>query len=207
MIATGTDVKPIEIVMFMRAVKSRGYFEQMKGRGVRVMPTDDLRRVTKDAPAKTHFVIVDAVGVTESEIIDTPAPLERKRSIGFAKLLEQVAWGHTDPATISSLAFRLSKLDKTLPDQQREQVRTLSGGQDLHTIVARLVEASDIDHQVMRARQDNGLSSDQMPDDAQIEAAREEMARRSSPGRTPMPTSGPPKHIGDGIAQANPPDT
>ncbi len=65
MIATGTDVKPIEIVMFMRMVKSRGYFEQMKGRGVRVMPSDDLKRVTRDAPAKTHFVIVDAVGVSE----------------------------------------------------------------------------------------------------------------------------------------------
>lgn len=179
MIATGTDVKPIEIVMFMRSVKSRGYFEQMKGRGVRVMPTDDLRRVTKDAPAKTHFVIVDAVGVTESPLIDPPAPLERKRSVSFAKLMEQVAWGHLDPATVSSLAFRLGKLDKTLSDNQRDQLRTLSGGADLHTIVARLVEASDIDHQVERARQDNGLPASEMPDDAQIETAREAMAREA----------------------------
>ena len=85
MIATGTDVKPIEIVFFMRTVKSRGYFEQMKGRGVRVMPTDDLRRVTQDAPAKTHFVIVDAVGVFETGLIDPDPPLERKRSVPFRR--------------------------------------------------------------------------------------------------------------------------
>jgi type I restriction enzyme, R subunit len=83
MIATGTDVKPIEIVMFMRTVKSRGYFEQMKGRGVRVMPADDLKRVTSDAPARTHFVIVDAVGVSETEMADGAPPMERKRSVGF----------------------------------------------------------------------------------------------------------------------------
>ena len=29
MIATGTDIKPIEIVMFMRSVESRVLFEQM----------------------------------------------------------------------------------------------------------------------------------------------------------------------------------
>ncbi len=178
MIATGTDVKPIEIVVFMRMVKSRGYFEQMKGRGVRVMPSDDLKRVTRDAPAKTHFVIIDAVGVSEMEMSDSP-PMERKRSVGFAKLLEQIAWGHTDPATISSLAFRLSKLDKVLAPDQREQIRVLSGGQDFHQIVAGLIEASDIDHQVEHAREMAGLASPDLPDDAQIAAAQEQMAREA----------------------------
>jgi type I restriction enzyme R subunit len=179
MIATGTDVKPIEIVMFMRSVKSRGYFEQMKGRGVRVMPSDDLKRVTRDAPAKTHFVIIDAVGVTEDPLIDNPAPLERKRSVSFSRLMEQVAWGHADTATISSLAFRLSKLDKTLTTDQREQVRVLSGGQDFHEIVASLVEASDIDHQVDRAREMSHLPPDAMPDEAQIAEAQEELAQEA----------------------------
>jgi type I restriction enzyme R subunit len=67
MIATGTDIKPVEIVFFMRAVKSRGFFEQMKGRGVRVIKPDDLKAVTPDAKAKDHFVIVDAVGVCERD--------------------------------------------------------------------------------------------------------------------------------------------
>ena len=43
MIATGTDVKPLECVFFMRSVKSRTYFEQMKGRGVRIVDADDSR--------------------------------------------------------------------------------------------------------------------------------------------------------------------
>jgi type I restriction enzyme R subunit len=178
MIATGTDVKPIEIVMFMRSVKSRGYYEQMKGRGVRVMPSDDLKRVTRDAPAKTHFVIIDAVGVTESPLLESDPPMERKRSVAFGRLMEQIAWGHTDPATISSLAFRLSKLDKTLTPEQHEGIRVL-GGQDFHHVVAKLVEASDIDHHVQRAREVNGLTSDEMPDDTQIAAAQQEMAREA----------------------------
>ena len=66
MISTGTDIKPLECLVFMRAVRSSGYFEQMKGRGVRTIKSDDLRSVTGDATAKTHFIIVDAVGVCES---------------------------------------------------------------------------------------------------------------------------------------------
>ena len=66
MISTGTDIKPLECLLFMRSVRSSGYFEQMKGRGVRTISTDDLRTVTSDATAKTHFIIVDAVGVCKS---------------------------------------------------------------------------------------------------------------------------------------------
>ncbi|MBA2289843.1 MAG: DEAD/DEAH box helicase family protein, partial [Chloroflexia bacterium] len=174
MIATGTDVKPIEIVMFMRTVRSRGYFEQMKGRGVRVMPTDDLRRVTKDAPAKTHFVIVDAVGVSETEMSDTP-PMERKRSIGFAKLLEQVDWGHDDPEILSSLAYRLSKLDKVLTPTQHKQLMTASGGESLSQIVEHLVKASDPDYCIQQAREDGNDE----PTAEQIDSAREALVERA----------------------------
>ncbi len=62
MIATGTDVKPLECLIFMRDVRSKNYFEQMKGRGTRVLEPDDLKKVTPSAKAKTHYVIVDAVG-------------------------------------------------------------------------------------------------------------------------------------------------
>ena len=66
MISTGTDIKPLECLVFMRAVRSSGYFEQMIGRGVRTINPEDLRAVTGDAETKTHFIIVDAVGVCES---------------------------------------------------------------------------------------------------------------------------------------------
>jgi type I restriction enzyme R subunit len=67
MIATGTDIKPLEVVLFMRSVKSRGYFDQMKGRGVRIINDDDLQSVTPDAKTKDHYIIVDAVGVCERD--------------------------------------------------------------------------------------------------------------------------------------------
>jgi type I restriction enzyme R subunit len=187
MIATGTDVKPIEIVFFMRTVKSRGYFEQMKGRGVRVMPTDDLRRVTRDAPAKTHFVIVDAVGVSETELVDTP-PLERKRSVSFSRLLETVAWGHADPDTISSLAFRLSRLDKELGPEGQEQIRTASGGLPLREIVQGLIEAGDPDRQIEHARQIAGLPADAEPEPEQVAAARQELLERAAAPLASNPT-------------------
>lgn len=66
MISTGTDIKPLECLLFMRDVKSRIYYEQMKGRGTRSIDPSDLQSVTADARHKTHFVLVDAVGVTES---------------------------------------------------------------------------------------------------------------------------------------------
>ncbi len=86
MIATGTDVKPLECVFFMRSVKSRTFFEQMKGRGVRVIDAADFQPVTPDAPAKDRFVIVDAVGVTETDLADT-LPLDRKPTVSLDKLL------------------------------------------------------------------------------------------------------------------------
>jgi type I restriction enzyme, R subunit len=111
MIATGTDIKPVEIVVFMRSVKSRNFFEQMKGRGVRVISPDDLIAVTPDAKAKDHFVIVDCVGVCERDLTDS-RPMDQKKAVPFDKLLQAVALGNTEPDVLSSVAARLSRLDR-----------------------------------------------------------------------------------------------
>jgi type I restriction enzyme R subunit len=92
MIATGTDIKPLEALLFMRQVRSRVLFEQMLGRGTRVINPNDLQAVTPDARIKDRFVIVDAVGIVEQEKIDTQT-LERKRSKTLRQLLEAVALG------------------------------------------------------------------------------------------------------------------
>ena len=110
MIATGTDMKPVEIVVFMRAVKSRTFFEQMKGRGVRVIKPDDLKAVTPDATAKDHFVIVDAVGVCEQDKTDA-RPMEKKPSVAFDKLLQAVALGNTEEDVLTSIAGRLARME------------------------------------------------------------------------------------------------
>ena len=170
MIATGTDIKPIEIVMFMRNVKSRVQFEQMKGRGVRIIDENELRAVTDDATAKTHFVIVDCVGVTETDLADTQ-PLERKKNVSFKALLEHVALGGTDPDYISSLASRLARLDKQCGDKEKEKIAAVSGGEDIRSISHAIVTALDPDEQIEKARQDNGLPADADPAPDQVQAA------------------------------------
>lgn len=67
LVATGTDVKPLEVVLFMKDVFSEVLYTQMKGRGCRVITDDKLREVTPNADTKECYYIVDAVGVTEHE--------------------------------------------------------------------------------------------------------------------------------------------
>lgn len=170
MIATGTDIKPLEIVMFMRTVRSRNYFEQMKGRGSRVMVPTDFRQVTSDAPAKTHFMIVDCVGVTESNLVET-TPMDREPTVGFEKLLNQVAMGTTSPDTASTLASRLSRLDRRLEPAGQEEVKRVSGGLTLKHLVAGLVRAGDPDAHADAARAALGLAPDAEPPAAEVKKA------------------------------------
>src|SRR5205823_6287981 len=144
MIATGTDIKPLEIVMFMRSVKSRSFFEQMKGRGVRVISDTDFQSVTPDAKTKTHFVIVDAVGVCERDKTDS-RPLEQKPSVPLEKLMEHIAIGAREPELLSSLAGRLIRLEKRIERDVRTEVEKLSGGKTLSNISRDLLDAIDPD--------------------------------------------------------------
>ncbi|PYJ79184.1 MAG: restriction endonuclease subunit R, partial [Verrucomicrobia bacterium] len=144
MIATGTDVKPLEIVFFMRSVKSQSFFEQMKGRGVRVMSPTEFQAVTPDATVKTHFVVIDAVGVCERDKSDS-RPLEQKPSVPIERLLEGVALGVREPETLTSLAGRLIRLEKQLEPDVRADVEKLAGGQSLSQLAKNLLEAVDPD--------------------------------------------------------------
>ncbi|MEO8627157.1 MAG: type I restriction-modification enzyme R subunit C-terminal domain-containing protein [Betaproteobacteria bacterium] len=140
MIATGTDIKPLEIVMFMRAVKSRTFFEQMKGRGVRVISPDDLKAVTPDAKAKDHFVIVDCVGVCERDMTDS-RPMDQKKSVPLDKLLQAVALGNTEPDVLSSVAARLARLEKDLPPVDQAKIAQAAGGVTLKDLTRGIVNA------------------------------------------------------------------
>ncbi len=144
MIATGTDIKSVEVLIFLRDVKSALYFEQMKGRGVRTINSADLTNVTPDAYTKDRFVLIDAVGVTESAKTIAP-PLERERVVAFDKLLEQAASGRNDPDLVSTLAGRLATLDRKLTDEDRTRIVAATGGQRLHDIAAALIGALDND--------------------------------------------------------------
>ena len=144
MVATGTDIKPLECIIFMRNIRSRVYFEQMKGRGTRTISSTDLHGVTPDTHHKTHFVIVDAVGVCENDKTDS-RPLERKRSVPFDKLLESVMLGNRDPDTLTSLAGRLAQLDREIGDDERKRVTEVSGGLSLQRMIHTLFDAMDPD--------------------------------------------------------------
>jgi len=144
MIATGTDIKAVEVVMFMRAVKSRAFFEQMKGRGVRVISADDLQSVTPDAKAKDHFVIVDAVGVCERDKTDS-RPMESKPTVSFEKLMQAVAFGNTEDDVLSSLAGRLARMEHRISAEDDARIKQLSGGLGVRELAHRIVQSLDPD--------------------------------------------------------------
>jgi type I restriction enzyme R subunit len=176
MIATGTDVRPLECVMFMRQVRSRNFFEQMKGRGVRVIDPNDLQAVSADATAKTHFVIVDAVGVTEGEFNDT-SPLDRRKTESLKKLLDQVAAGVRDPEIVSTIAGRLARLDRVISNDDRAALAEVADGVDLSDLVGVLTDAVDIDKAWDRASEAIGGGD---PTSEQIETARVELVETAS---------------------------
>lgn len=179
MVATGTDIKPIEIVMFLRAVKSRLLFEQMKGRGVRIIDPNDLRAVSgEEAKAKTHFVIVDCVGVTEKELADSQ-PLERKRTVSLQALLQHVAMGGTNQEVLSSLASRLARLDRQCGQEDQARVREASGGIPLGRLCAAIVDGLDPDRQIAEARRLFEVSEGSEPTDQQLDQAAEALLKHA----------------------------
>jgi type I restriction enzyme R subunit len=144
MIATGTDVKPLECVFFMRDVRSASYFEQMKGRGSRTIPDADFQAVTPDASSKLRFVIVDAVGVTEHDFVDPP--LNRDKSVTLKKLLDKAANLSLTEDETATLASRLAALELQLTDAERAELDQVAGMPVRH-LVRDLVDAVDPDTQ------------------------------------------------------------
>ncbi|MBX3629078.1 MAG: DEAD/DEAH box helicase family protein [Nitrosomonas sp.] len=153
MIATGTDVRPLECLLFMRDVKSRNYFEQMKGRGTRTLDADSLKKVTPSATsAKTHYVIVDAIGVTKS-LKTASQPLITKPGVSLKELAMGVMMGVRDEDTVSSLAGRLARLDRQLDDKDRARISEKAGGKPLLLIVGELLNAINPDTVEQKALQ------------------------------------------------------
>lgn len=178
MIATGTDVKPLECLLFMRNIRSLAYFEQMKGRGCRVIDSDSLQSVTPDARAKTHFVIVDAVGVCESQKQSTRS-LDRKPSESLEKVLAAVAAGAADADLVSTLAARLGRLEQVVSDEQGKAIQEASGGPTLPELTATLLASIDPDAVSKQAVEKYGLADGQEPTEEQVVAVEQERAREA----------------------------
>ena len=155
MIATGTDIKPLEIVFFMRSVKSRQYFEQMKGRGVRVMKNnEDFRAVNPGAYAKEKFFIVDALGICKNKELSDTEPIDRL-GITFDRLLRYFQFGKPKKEHIESMASRLNRLSKKLRKDQSEEIKAIYG-KGLNEIAKDLIESVDNDEVLSEAREKFG---------------------------------------------------
>lgn len=176
MISTGTDVKAIESVFFMRNVKSAGFFEQMKGRGVRIISPDKLRVVSPSAKSKDRFIIVDAVGVCEQDKTDSHT-LNRQPSKSLEQVLEYVAQGGTDPDALTTLAGRLARLQRDFSVEQLAELKTLADGKGFPDLAANLLKATDPDAQIERAKT---KFNTQTPTEQQIKKATEELAQAAT---------------------------
>ncbi|HEY8658020.1 MAG TPA: DEAD/DEAH box helicase family protein [Hanamia sp.] len=146
MIATGTDIRPLEVLVFMRDVKSRSYYEQMKGRGTRTCSLEQLKATgTPTAKfTKDHFVIIDAIGVESSQKTDS-RPLEKKPGMSLKDLLQNVAMGNTQEEILSSLANRLLRLDKQINENEKTTFTEQAKGYSIHHVVKQLLDAHDPD--------------------------------------------------------------
>ena len=177
MIATGTDVRPLECLLFMRDVRSRNYFEQMKGRGTRTLDHDDLKKVSPSAiSGKTHYVIVDAVGVTKSLKTDSQ-PLITRPSVPLKDLAMGVMMGAHDEDTVSSLAGCLARLNQQLDPAEKERIKEQAGDIELTQIVGNLLAAIDPDRIQEKAREIEPVPDGAEPSPAAREKAREQLVR------------------------------
>lgn len=185
MIATGTDIKPLEVLVFLRAVRSRVLFEQMMGRGTRVISDTDFQAVTTTPNAhKTRFVIVDAVGVTEQEQVET-STVDRKRSVSLKALLNAVAVGAVDDDILSSLACRLSRIESRMTPSQHQDVERLLAVHEapqhfstLSQLANAMLDVLDADMILARAVE-NGAKPE-APSEKELETARKELLERAT---------------------------
>jgi type I restriction enzyme, R subunit len=152
MIATGTDIKPLECIIFMRDVRTKNYFDQMKGRGTRTIKDDDLIAVTPDAKSKTHFVIVDAVGVCEHTMGDTHS-LSKNPNVSFKKLLDKATDKNADIDDVESLIYRLSRLNKKLSQDDKDEIASVNNGKTLVDIERTLLDGINADKKMEIAKE------------------------------------------------------
>lgn len=139
LVATGTDVKPLEVVMFMRDVQSEQLYIQMKGRGCRTIGDAALRAVTPNATSKDQYILVDAVGVTEhAKSIEGPSIDPPQPTITLKELLEKISHGNLQDDYLQTLASRLSRIHNKSKDEDRTKFVTLSGGFGMDEIASNI---------------------------------------------------------------------
>lgn len=142
LVATGTDVKPLEVVLFMRDVESLPLYIQMKGRGVRTIGDEQLRNVTPNALSKDCFYLIDAVGVTEHEKTVPTATDGTTKPITLKELLERISHGYLPDEYLKRLAATLARTYNKADDSQRNEFARLAH-YDMQALATRIYNALD----------------------------------------------------------------
>ena len=175
MIATGTDIRPLEVLLFMRDVKSRSYYEQMKGRGTRTCSLEQLKATgTPSAKyTKDHFVIIDAIGVEQSQKTDS-RPLEKAPGLSLKEVLNNVAMGNNSEEILTTLANRLLRLDKQINETEKETLSQKAQGRNIQQIVKKLLNAHDPDVKENIEREVRRDNPDASPHDIEKQVAKKQ---------------------------------
>ncbi|MGW0731634.1 DEAD/DEAH box helicase family protein [Streptomyces sp. NPDC002851] len=170
MIATGTDIRALECVIFLRSVRSAVLFEQMKGRGARTIDVTELREVTPDSDdnvRKSRFVLIDPVGVTDSPLVDArPLVPAGERQVSLAKLLDKTGTKSITASEAEILAGRLARLNQQLNNAERDQLTEAAGGKTLSQIAGGIMKAADPDRQEEVLDQQGAAAARQLIEDA-----------------------------------------
>ena len=187
-IATGTDVKAIEILIFMRDIRSENYYEQMLGRARRTMSKDELKQCSPTAMSqKLGYVVVDAVGVTLSE--KTQGSKKRggdtKPYISFMALLNAVAQGDTTDETLTTTGTRLEHLDKVMSTSEKEKFKQLSNGVELRKVAANLKRVHD-EEEVLQDIQSEYPNFETLTEDEQKKARKNIIKKRARKATEPI---------------------
>jgi type I restriction enzyme R subunit len=176
-IGTGTDIKAVECLVFMRMVGSRVLLNQMRGRAVRTMDRDDFWKVTPGAAAKgqtkEYSVLVDAVGLTDEDVVlAETAPTTGDPTVPLRNLLRDIGMGLTDDENLRSVSLRLVRLNNKLNDAEREEFASVANGAAMGEVIEDLRQASDVNFQIATAREQTGEDE---PSEEAIAAAREQL--------------------------------
>ncbi len=185
-IATGTDVKCIEILIFMRDIRNENFYEQMLGRARRTLAHDELILSTPSATTdKLGYVVVDAVGITESPKMQSKATGEPKPTISFKKLLDDVANAETDEDIFKALAGRLVRLDKILKPKDRKEFEDITGGISVLQLASNLDNAHQVD-QVDEQVHQEFPKFDSMTEDEKQECVKKVITKRCHNAALPI---------------------
>ena len=112
-------------------------------------------------------MIIDAVGVCEHAMSDTHS-LNRTPGESFKSLMQATVEGRATQDQLESLAYKLSRLDRILDDESKEEITRATGGQTIQAITNRILDGIDADKHIERAKKDFKTDSPTVKTDSTI---------------------------------------